>query len=84
MTKDIKKGRADTVVVLNFETTGLSPNQGDRVIEIGAVPIEQGKVTDRFQRLINPGFPINPFIECYTGITNKMLRNAPPGAEVAV
>lgn len=82
MAKDIKKERADTVVVLDFETTGLSPNQGDRVIEIGAVLIEQGKVTDRFQKLINPGFPINLFIEGYTGITNKMLRNAPPCADV--
>ena len=38
--------RADTVVVLDFETTGLSPDMGDRAIEIGAVLIENGKVTD--------------------------------------
>ena len=31
-----RKGRADTVVVLDFETTGLSPDRGDRAIEIGA------------------------------------------------
>ncbi len=73
---------ADTVVVLDFETTGLSPNQGDRAIEIGAVRIEQGRITDRFQELMNPGFRISGFIENYTGITNAMLRDAPPCGEV--
>lgn len=73
---------ADTVVVLDFETTGLSPNQGDRAIEIGAVLIEQGKVTGQFQELMNPGFRISSFIENYTGISNDMLRDAPPCHEV--
>lgn len=73
---------ADTVIVLDFETSGLSPDQGDRAIEIGAVLIEQGVVTDRFQRLMNPGMRINSFIENYTGITNAMLEDAPPVAEV--
>lgn len=74
--------RADTVVVLDFETTGLSPDYGDRAIEIGAVLIEQGEVTDRFQQLMNPGFPISTFIENYTGISNEMLKHAPPCDEV--
>ncbi len=73
---------ADTVVVLDFETTGLSPNQGDRAIEIGAVLMEQGKVVARFQELMNPGFRISGFIENYTGITNAMLASAPPCGEV--
>lgn len=73
---------ANTVIVLDFETTGLSPNQGDRAIEIGAVLIEQGEVVDRFQQLMNPGFRISRFIEGYTGITNNMLRTAPPCDEV--
>jgi len=73
---------ADTVIVLDFETTGLSPNQGDRAIEIGAVRIEQGEVTGSFQQLMNPGFRINGFIEDFTGISNKMLQNAPPCDEV--
>ncbi len=74
--------RADTVVVLDFETTGLSPNQGDRAIEIGAVRIENGQITDRFQELMNPGRRISGFIESYTGITNSMLSSAPPCSEV--
>lgn len=73
---------ADTVIVLDFETSGLSPDQGDRAIEIGAVLIENGVVTDRFQRLMNPGMRINSFIENYTGITNSMLQDAAPVAEV--
>lgn len=74
--------RADTVVVLDFETTGLSPNQGDRAIEIGAVKIDKGQITDRFQELMNPGQRISGFIESYTGITNSMLNNARPCCEV--
>ena len=74
--------KADTVIVLDFETTGLSPNMGDRAIEIGAVRIENGRVTDRFQELMNPERPISGFIEDYTGITNRMLYSARPCGEV--
>lgn len=76
-----RRGRADTVVVLDFETTGLSPDRGDRAIEIGAVRLEGGRIRDRFQCLMNPGRRISPFIEHYTGITNAMLRTAPPCEE---
>jgi len=73
---------ANTVVVLDFETTGLSPVNGDRAIEIGAVRIEEGVITDRFQELMNPGMRIDSFIQSYTGITNKMLKGARPCEEV--
>ena len=65
------------MVVLDFETTGLSPHYGDRAIEIGAVLVEQGEIVGRFQKLMNPGFRISPFIESYTGITNEMLKGQP-------
>ena len=55
---------------------------GDRAIEIGAVRIEDGEVTESFQKLMNPGFPISGFIEDYTGITNDMLVDAPSCNEV--
>ena len=71
-----------SVVVLDFETTGLSPEYGDRAIEIGAVLIENNLVVDRFQSLMNPGMRISRFIEEYTGITNRMASSAPPIAEV--
>jgi DNA polymerase-3 subunit epsilon len=71
-----------SVVVLDFETTGLSPNYGDRAIEIGAVLIENNRIVDRFQSLMNPGMRISRFIEEYTGITNQMVSSAPTVAEV--
>lgn len=73
---------SDTVIVLDFETTGLSPDYGDRAIEIGAVKLVNGQLVDRFQQLMNPGKRINAFIEEYTGITNNMLKKAPPCEEV--
>ncbi|MBA6353154.1 3'-5' exonuclease [Colwellia sp. BRX10-6] len=73
---------ANSLVVLDFETTGLSPNQGDRAIEIGAVRIVDGKVTDKFQSLMNPGFRISGFIEQYTGISNQMLAKVGSCGEV--
>ena len=73
---------ADTVVILDFETTGLSPGMGDRAIEIGAVRIKDGEVTGRFQELMNPGCLVSHFIESYTGISNAMLKDAPPCIEV--
>ncbi len=72
----------DPVIVFDFETTGLSPQYGDRAIEIGAVRIEDNNVTDRFQSLMNPGFRISPFIESYTGIKNAMVQAAKPCADV--
>ena len=69
-------------VIIDFETTGISPNIGDRTIEVGAVLIKEEQVVDRFQSLMNPGMAISPFIEEYTGITNSMLANAPPIPDV--
>lgn len=66
------------LVVLDFETSGLSPALGDRPIEIGAVLIRSGRVVDQFQSLMNPGFKVSSFIQDYTGISNKMLATAPP------
>ena len=75
-------GNADTVIVVDFETTGMSPEHGDRAIEVGAVKLDKGEVVDRFQYLMNPGIRINGFIEDFTGITNAMLKKAPPCEEV--
>jgi DNA polymerase-3 subunit epsilon len=68
--------RADSLIILDFETTGLSPDMGDRAIEIGAVKIKNGEVTERFQELMNPGKRVSGFIEDYTGISNAMLAKA--------
>lgn len=67
---------ADTVIILDFETTGLSPDMGDRAIEIGAVKLENGIIVERFQALMNPGRRVSGFIADYTGISNAMLADA--------
>jgi DNA polymerase-3 subunit epsilon len=69
-------------IVLDFETTGISPGNGARTTEVGAVRIEDGRIVDAFQSLMNAGVRIPRFIERYTGITNAMVRKAPPAAEV--
>lgn len=71
------------IVVLDFETTGMSAGKyADRAIEIGAVKIRNGQIIDEFGQLMNPGVRINAFIEDFTGISNAMLKGAPDNAEV--
>jgi DNA polymerase-3 subunit epsilon len=72
----------EPIAVIDFETTGLSPAQGDRATEIAIVVLEGAQVVGRFQSLMNAGVRISPFIEAYTGISNEMIRAAPPAAEV--
>ncbi|WP_020676059.1 3'-5' exonuclease [Geopsychrobacter electrodiphilus] len=71
-----------SVVVFDFETTGMSPQQGDRVIEVGAVRLEDGQIVDQFQSLINPGALLDPFISDLTGISNAMLAEAPSASSI--
>ena len=68
--------------IIDFETTGLSPTQGDRATEVAIVLMEGDRVVDRFQSLMNAGVRIPPFIEAYTGISNAMIATAPPAARV--
>lgn len=72
----------DTIAVIDFETTGMAPDGGARAIEIAAVLLRDGRVVDRYQSLMNPGAWVPPFIEQFTGITNRMVRAAPPAAKV--
>ena len=67
--------------VIDFETTGLSPAMGDRATEVAIVLLEGTQVVDRFQSLMNAGVRIPAFIEQYTGISNEMIRTAPPAAD---
>jgi len=73
---------ADSIAVLDFETTGLSPAQQARATEIGVVIVEGGQIVARYQSLMNSGTRVPPFIEQLTGISNAMLRTAPPAAQV--
>jgi ATP-dependent DNA helicase DinG len=65
------------IVALDIETTGLDPLR-DAIIEIGAVKFEGGQIVDRWHSLINPQRMIPAPITQLTGITNEMVRDAPP------
>jgi DNA polymerase-3 subunit epsilon len=82
MRTELQTRPANTLIVFDFETTGLSPDMGDRSIEIGAVLIENGHITQRFQQLMNPNIRIPVFIENLTGITNRMVSEARKNNEV--
>lgn len=70
------------IAVIDFETTGLSPAMGDRATEVAIVVLEDGKVVDRYQSLMNAGVRIPAFIETFTGITNAMIAQAPSAEQV--
>ena len=73
----------EPIAVIDFETTGMSPGHSCRATEIAAVIVEDGRIVARYQNLMNSGAYVPPFIESLTGISNAMLRKAPPAAEVA-
>lgn len=72
----------ETVVVIDFETTGLSPANGERATEVAAVKLQGERIVDTFQSLMNPGVPVPLFIQQLTGITDGMLREAPSNRRV--
>ena len=72
----------ETIAVIDFETTGMSPAQGARATEVAAVLVQDGQIVGRFQSLMNSGAWVSPFIEQLTGISNAMLADAPPSRAV--
>ena len=66
---------ADTFVVFDLETTGFSPSK-NQIIEIGAVKVENGSITERFSTFVNPKVPIPFEIEQLTSINDDMVLDA--------
>lgn len=71
-----------TVAVLDFETTGLSPSLGDRATEIAVILLRDGEIVDRYQSLMNAGRRIPSQVVSLTGITNDMIADAPVASKV--
>ena len=65
-----------TYVVFDLETTGFSSVK-DKIIEIGAVKVENGEITDKYSTFVNPKIPIPFRITQLTSITDEMVMNAP-------
>jgi DNA polymerase III alpha subunit (gram-positive type) len=63
-------------VAFDIETTGLTPVV-DRIVEIGAVKLQNKKIIDTFQELIDPEMPIDPRATAVNNITNDMVRGKP-------
>lgn len=72
----------DPIVVVDFETTGLN-TRSDRIIEIGAVKLQNGRVVDTLSQMVNPGMPLPAKITEITGIEDYMVMDAPK-AETAL
>ncbi len=81
VTGDRGQSLEDSFVVFDIETTGFSP-VNNRIIEIGAVKVSDGKVIDRFSTFVNPQTPIPFEIEKLTGIRDDTVLDAPLIEEV--
>ena len=72
----------ERIGVIDFETTGISPSSSCRATETAVVILEQGRIVERYQSLMNAGVRVPAFIEQLTGISNAMLRTAPSAEQV--
>jgi DNA polymerase III subunit epsilon len=70
------------VAFVDLETTGGHPGR-HRVIEIGLVAATDGELEYEWSTLVNPGCPIPPGIQHFTGITDEMVRGAPFFEDIA-
>ncbi len=77
--KSVPTGR---FVVLDFETTGLSPHAGSRVIEVSAREVVDGRTGEEFLTFVDPGVEVPFEITQITGITTEMLQGAPKSPTV--
>jgi len=67
---------------IDVETTGFSPDRGDRIIEVGAVILEGGLAVDEFHSLVDPGRRISFQAQQVNGITEEMLEGQPTPTQV--
>lgn len=77
----MNQSKTESYVCVDLETTGLNPKT-DKIIEIGAVRVENGVRTESFESFVNPGCLLPQKITELTGITDAALKDAPEIAEV--
>ena len=70
------------IVMIDFETTGMSPANGDRITEVAALRIAGGRIVDRFVSLVNCQVRVPSYITALTGITQSMVNSAPSASQV--
>jgi DNA polymerase-3 subunit epsilon len=70
------------LVFVDLETTGGNTAY-DRITEVGLVRVKDGEIVDEWSSLVNPECAISPYIEAFTGISNRMVADAPRFAAIA-
>lgn len=83
----MKEGQLKTIlddpyVCVDIETDGMNYTHG-HIIEVAAIRVENGRITQEFTTLINPGVSIPYFITNLTGITTNDVQDAPSFADIA-
>ncbi|MBO5209961.1 MAG: 3'-5' exonuclease [Lachnospiraceae bacterium] len=73
--------RINSYVCLDLETTGLDPKK-NKIIEIGAIKVSNGKIVEQLETFVNPGVKLEERIVELTGIKDEQLANAPEIGEV--
>ena len=71
----------NSYIALDLETTGLEPKQ-EKITEIAALKVVDGVISKRYVTFVNPGRSLGAHITQLTGITDKMLADAPPIEEL--
>ncbi len=77
------KAFPEVMAIIDTETTGMRPGFA-RVMDIGIIRVEKGKIVEKYQTFVNPGMSVPGFISSFTGITDEQLVGAPNFDEVAL
>lgn len=83
MFSDCSPQNAPYQVFFDVETTGLNPQLGDRICEVGIVVAQDEKIIETYTSLVNPLRPISPGAAAVNGLTDELLCNQPIFAEIA-
>lgn len=71
-----------TALAVDTETTGMSPMDGHRLVEVARVAVVNGQLGEEWSSLVQPGRPIPPDASRVHGITDAMVKDAPAATEV--